>query len=364
VGASSAFRSMCGLLTRIARTEATVLIEGETGTGKELAARAIHYESARRTGPFIPVNCGAIPDALVESEFFGHRRGAFTDAKESSPGMMLLAHKGTLFLDEVDSLSVKAQVVLLRFLQDRTVRRLGDATERTVDVRVITACNTPLEQLVARRQFRQDLFYRLHVLRVELPPLRLRGVDPILLAEHFLAALSARHLQPAVRLDEESRAWLLQQPWPGNVRELENLIEREFLLAEGRPVLRLSQIPSGAAEDSAPPVPDASQAAPDAWNYRRAKTNAMETFDRHYLETLLRFAHGNVSLAARIAGKERRDLGRLLVKYAIAAESFRPAPDRPKSDAAKHAPGHIVAWGAKHPGGEAYLTHHEPDAGR
>lgn len=319
VGASPAFQSMCNLLARIARTDATVLIEGETGTGKELAARAIHYESARRAGPFIPVNCGAIPEALIESEFFGHRRGAFTDAKDNSPGMLRLAHTGALFLDEVDALSPKAQVVLLRFLQDRCVRRVGESSERAVDVRVIAASNAPLADLVERRAFRQDLFYRLHVLHAELPPLRQRRADALLLADHFLAALHSRYGRPAVALDDESRAWLLRQAWPGNVRQLENLLEREFLLSEGRPLLRLSAVADGNAASSA--ANDARTR--DSWNYRHAKACAIEEFDRGFLEMLLRFAQGNVSLAARLAGKERRDLGRLLRKYAIAPRTFR-----------------------------------------
>lgn len=317
VGASQAFHGMCDMLARIARIEATVLIEGETGTGKELAARAIHYGGSRRAGPFIPVNCGAVPESLIESEFFGHRRGAFTDAKDSSAGMLMLAHTGTLFLDEVDALSARAQVALLRFLQDHTVRRVGDANERAVDVRVVAACNTALEDLVARREFRQDLFYRLQVLHIELPPLRQRGADALLLAGHFLAALCERYARPSLALDDQSKVWLLRQSWPGNVRQLENLLEREFLLSEGQSLLRLSTVPDH--DDCSANAPG----GPDAWNYRSAKACAMEDFDRRFLETLLHFAQGNVSLAARLAGKERRDLGRLLRKYAIAPQAFR-----------------------------------------
>jgi len=306
------------MLERIARTDATVLIEGETGTGKELAARAIHYGGARRSGPFIPVNCGAIPDALIETELFGHRRGAFTDAKDNSPGILRLAHTGSIFLDEVDALSPKAQVVLLRFLQNRCVRQVGDTTERSVDVRVLAASNTPLASLVEQRAFRQDLFYRLHVLHVELPPLRQRGADAQLLADHFLTELSGRYSRPKTSLDSESMDWISSQSWPGNIRELENLLEREFLLSDGLPSLRLSTVRLRSAEGAA------SGAGPsDPWNYRRAKANALENFDRGFLETLLHFAHGNVSFAARLAGKERRDLGRLLRKYDIVPHTFR-----------------------------------------
>lgn len=310
---------MFNMLARIARTDATVLVEGETGTGKELAARAIHYESARRSGPFIPVNCGAIPDALIESELFGHRRGAFTDAKDSSPGILRLAHTGSVFLDEVDALSAKAQVVLLRFLQNRCIRQVGDATERSVDVRVLTASNTPLSALVQRREFRQDLFYRLDVLHVELPPLRHRGADAQLLADHFLDELCSRYARPKLALDHESMEWLLGQTWPGNIRQLENLLEREVVLSEDRSLLRLSMVQqrndAGASANAA--------GGSNPWNYRHAKACALEKFDRGFLETLLHFAQGNVSFAARLAGKERRDLGRLLRKYEIAPRTFR-----------------------------------------
>ena len=320
VGASSAFQNMFDMLCRIARTDATVLIEGETGTGKELAARAIHYESARRSGPFIPINCGAIPDALVESEFFGHRRGAFTDAKDSSPGILRLAHTGSIFLDEVDALSSKAQVVLLRFLQNRCVRQVGDATERTVDVRVLAASNTPLAGLVQKREFRQDLFYRLHVLQVELPPLRDRGADAELLADHFLSELCSRYGRAKLVLDRASKEWLLAQSWPGNIRQLENCLEREVVLSEDRSSLRLSTVPPRNDVGALVRGDDAS----NPWNYRHAKACALEKFDRRFLETLLHFAQGNVSFAARLAGKERRDLGRLLRKYEIAPRTFRP----------------------------------------
>src|SRR5262245_14462531 len=217
IGASDAFPRARNLLSRFVRCEASVLIEGETGTGKACDARPIHYESQRSAGPFIPVNCGAIPDSLLESELFGHRQGAFTGAKNDSPGILRLAHSGTLFLDEVDSLSHKAQVALLRFLQERVVRPLGSGTERKLDVRIVSASNRPLETLFSRSIFRQDLYYRLKVMYVELPPLRARGDDVLIFAEHFLAALAARYGRPVPSLDLESQAWLLSQAWQGNV---------------------------------------------------------------------------------------------------------------------------------------------------
>jgi transcriptional regulator with PAS, ATPase and Fis domain len=281
-----------------------------------LAARVVHYEGRRGAGPFIPVNCGAIPEALIESEFFGYRRGAFTDAKTQSPGMLMLAHGGTLFLDEVDSLSPRAQVALLRFLQDRSIRPLGGGAERKVDVRVVSASNRCLETLVTQCAFRQDLYYRLNVMYVELPPLRLRVGDVELFAEHFLRLLADRYGNPVPALDAASLTWMLAHHWPGNIRELENLLEREFLLAEGEAVIHLSTLANGEAP--------AGEVA--LWNYRRAKAHMLDEFDRGFLEKLMRFARGNVALAARTSGKERRDLGRLLRKYAIFPDAFRSDP--------------------------------------
>ncbi len=318
IGESASFLNMCSQLRRIAQTHANALIEGETGTGKELAARAIHYEGLRRGGPFIPVNCGAIPDALMESELFGHRRGAFTDAKESSPGIVQLAHEGTLFLDEVDSLSPRAQIALLRFLQDRTIRRVGEGTERAVDVRVLAASNSSLVDLVSRGAFRQDLYYRLHIMHLALPPLRERGADARLLAQHFLERIAHRYARAPLELDADSRHWLQQQEWPGNVRQLENLLEREFHMAPAGTVLRLSTL----GEQTAP-APSEQRDAGRNWNYRDAKALVLADFDRRYLVALMRSARGNVTLAARLAGKERRDLGRLLNRHAITASDYR-----------------------------------------
>ena len=317
IGDSPAFLAALQRLVRIAATPATVLIEGETGTGKELAARVVHYESARCSEPFIPVNCGAVPDALLESELFGHRAGAFTDAKEARPGILRLADGGTLFLDEVDSLSLRAQVVMLRFLQERTVRPLGSGSEHEVDVRIVCACNRRLEQLVAERLFREDLFYRLNVVRVELPPLRARGGDVVLFAEHFLQSLAVRYGLPSRELDAASKRWLCEQSWPGNVRQLENFIESEFLMAGDAPLLRLSVL-RGSLEGSC-----GSREATECWDYRQARARALEEFDRQFLGRLMQLTGGNVSRAAQLAHKERRGLGRLLQKYAISPSTFR-----------------------------------------
>jgi two-component system, NtrC family, response regulator GlrR len=314
IGRSVAFRTVQALIRKVAQFDAPVLIEGETGTGKELAARAIHYRGARSEGPFIPVNCGAIPDALIENELFGHRRGAFTDARLDHPGLVVLARGGSLFLDEIDALTPKAQVTLLRFLQDQQFRPLGGRTQEQADVRIVTASNRSLDRQVAAREFRMDLLYRLKLLHFTLPPLRERHGDIQLLAEHFIRVGSARFNKPVLPLASATLAWFERYHWPGNIRELENLIHRELLLAEG--------------EQLSIPAPDA---ALSAWtpsgaptlNYRQAKNRAMAEFEHRFLAHLLEYANGNVSAAARISGTERRHLGRLLKKHGIS----RPSSD-------------------------------------
>jgi transcriptional regulator with PAS, ATPase and Fis domain len=319
IGVSPLFMAARECIQRISETDATVLLEGETGTGKELAARVIHYEGARRAGPFIPVNCGAIPDSLLESELFGHCAGAFTDARKAASGVLMLANCGTLFLDEVDSLSLRAQVVLLRFLQERTIRPLGSGTERHVDTRVISASNRSLEKLVTQGGFRQDLFYRLNVMHVELPPLRSRVEDIELFADRFLTELSRRYGVCKPLLTRQSLHWLREQSWPGNVRQLENFMEREFLLSRGTSVLSVSPL-SGEAARRSEPVP-----TQQAWNYQQAKARSVEEFDRDFLSKLMSFTQGNVAMAARVTSKERRDLRRLLQKYDISPQTFRRA---------------------------------------
>ena len=317
IGDSECFRATRELLARIARCLAPVLIEGETGTGKECAARAIHYDGPRKGGAFVPVNCGAIPDALLEGELFGYRRGAFTDAKEASLGVLRLADRGTLFLDEVDALSPRAQIALLRFLQERKVRPLGEGTEIPVDVRVISASNRHLKSLVTESAFRQDLYYRLNVMYVDLPPLRLRIGDIPLMVEHFLSQIAERDALPTPTLDAESRAWVEAQSWLGNIRELENFVEREFLLADGARAIRVSTL------GNSPAPSDPACAEGDCLNYRKAKERVLSVFNQEFLMRLMRSTKGNVTLAARVSGKERRDLARLLQRYEIAPAAFR-----------------------------------------
>jgi transcriptional regulator with PAS, ATPase and Fis domain len=309
VGRSPAFLAATRFLARMAKFDVPVLIEGETGTGKELVARVLHYQSARANRPFIPVNCGTLPEALVENELFGHERGAYTDARESTPGVVALAEAGTLFLDEIDALSAKAQVAFLRFLQDQRYRPLGALADRQADVRVIAATNQNLEQLVERGQFRSDLLFRIKVLFVDLPPLRLRVGDAELLAEHFLDECARRFHEPRKRLGSETLAWLGDYQWPGNVRELENLILRESLMTDGH-ILVLPP------RESPPP-------ARPSFSYTVAKAAALAEFDLRFLRDLLVRSSGNITRAAAEAGKDRRAFGRLVKKYGLRPNDFR-----------------------------------------
>lgn len=315
IGRSSAFRDTLALLQQCAAVDATVLLCGETGTGKELAARALHYLSERRRGPFVPINCGALPDSLLEAELFGHVRGAFTDAKGDSRGVIGLAQGGTLFLDEVDSLSPRAQSALLRFVQDRSYRALGGSRIEQADVRLVAATNVDLEALAARGLFRQDLLFRINVLAVPLPPLREREGDALLLAQAFVQRLVRQYRTPARALCAGSVAHLRQAlPWPGNVRELEHRVHRAFLLARDN-LLDLHLETLAASLLPGPAV--AANFAGEPCSYADAKARAIDDFERSYLAEVLRRAGGNLSLAARIAGKERSRFGKLVRKHGL-----------------------------------------------
>ena len=307
IGQSEPVRALRTLIQKAALYDAPVLIEGETGTGKELAARAIHYQSSRRDRPFVPVNCGALPDSLIESELFGHRRGAFTDARQDQQGLVALAHSGTLFLDEVDALTPKAQVTLLRFLQDQQYRPLGSGREEHTDARVIAASNTQLIEAVENGRFRMDLLYRLKLMYIVLPPLRDRIGDVPLLSEHFVQIGSARFGRPMRPIAAETLAWFEEYAWPGNIRELEHTIYHGLLLSDGAAI-------------SIPPPPHLGGAGTNAVvpTYRLAKEQAIEAFEHAYLARVINESRGNVSVAARLAGTERRHLGRLLKKHHMA----------------------------------------------
>jgi DNA-binding NtrC family response regulator len=307
-GQAHAFREMVGgspalrtTLERAARTlafaDATVLITGETGTGKELLARALHYGGRRATAPFVELNCAALPVTLLESELFGHERGAFTDAKTAKPGLFEVATGGTLFLDEIDSLAVELQSKLLRALDQKQVRRLGATASRIIDVRIIAATNADLTRAVQSRHFREDLFYRLNVVSLELPPLRARGDDVLLLAEHFLHRFCTQYGIPEPSLSAETRRALQTHTWPGNIRELRNVVERTLLLSppgefrlEG-----FTTIASPASAGTDLPFP-----------------STLAELQRAAAQAMLHLTSGNRSEAARRLGVSRSRLQRLL----------------------------------------------------
>ncbi len=319
VGKSAAMQDVFRLLEQASKLDITVLLGGETGTGKELAARAVHYNSARKERRFVPVNCGALPSELVESELFGHARGAFTGASGAKAGLFEEAEGGTLFLDELGELPPAVQVKLLRALQEKEIRRVGENRAVKVDVRLVAATNRDLKAEVAAGRFREDLFYRLHVFPVTLPPLRERREDVPLLAQHFLE----KHAN-ALRRDLDGFApdalrALTGYPWPGNVRELENAIERAVAVGGGKRV-QLRDLPpevKGTQEGAIPP--DVLAKLP----YRDALDLARERVSRDYITTLLRELDGNVTKAAERAGMERETLHRLMKRYGIRAEDFR-----------------------------------------
>lgn len=313
VGKSAALMAAVELICRFARSNAPVLIMGESGTGKELAAHAVHYLSARRDSAFIPVNCGALPDTLIESELFGHAKGAFTDASRARAGLIRDAEHGTLFLDEIESLSARAQGVLLRFLQDSSFRALGEEQARRADVRVISASNVSLRALVDKGAFRSDLLFRLDVLSITIPPLRERRDDCALLAAHLLAkAARSEHGQPKV-LAPAALDLLGAYSWPGNVRELEHVLLRAHLLSPGQVIdtedlLRCCPELAGGQADAV---------RTDGTGLREEKERAVREVERRFVERALARTDGNISEAARLCEMERATLSKLAKKYGI-----------------------------------------------
>jgi DNA-binding NtrC family response regulator len=312
IGKSPAIAAVFELVRKAARAEANILVQGESGTGKELVARAIHANSARAAQVFVPVDCAALPENLLESELFGHERGAFTGADRIKPGMFEVADGGTLFLDEVGELPPGLQAKLLRALQEREIRRVGGTKQIPVDVRLVAATNRDLAESVRKREFREDLFYRLNVIPIELPPLRDRAGDVPLLAYHFLGRYGRNRERPLEGIEPEALAALEAYAWPGNIRELQNAIERACVLADG-PTLRLRDLGEhlrgrGRAAPAAAGAILPLREARDAW---------LRTFTSEYLTDLLRQHGGNVSQAARTAGVDRKTLHRLLTKFGV-----------------------------------------------
>jgi DNA-binding NtrC family response regulator len=316
VGDSECFLRVIEKIPRFAQSDAAVLISGETGTGKELFARAIHYTSPRQLKPFVPVNCGALPDHLFENELFGHAKGAFTDASSAEHGLLALAEGGTLFLDEIDTLSPLAQVKLLRFLQDREYRPLGSVRTVVANVRIIAASNAELELRLAAKLFREDLFHRLHVLFLSIPPLRERIDDIPFLAKHFLNKYGPEHPNGSVHLAPGALRKLISYSWPGNVRELEGLIQRVLILTP-MSILQACDID----------LPTHHSPQSDVTSLREAKTRAIDECEFAYLTRVLATHQGNISRAAKAAGKERRAFQRLLRKHGLERRPFLKSAD-------------------------------------
>ncbi len=306
LGDSPAIQAVSALIARVARSETTILVTGETGTGKELVARALHDKSDRKNGPFVAINCGALPETILESELFGHARGAFTDAKVDRSGLLVEASGGTLFLDEVGEMPLSMQVKLLRALDTRTVRPVGKGGEVPFDARIVAATNRDLESAVEARTFREDLLFRLNVIRIALPPLRSRGGDVLVLAQRFIERFAARSKKAVSGLSAAAAEMLLAYAWPGNVRELQNAIEHAVALAQHEQIV---------ADD----LPERIR------SYRRShvlvagddptELVSMEEVERRYALHVLDAVSGNKSMATRILGWNRKTLYRRLARW-------------------------------------------------
>jgi len=302
IGQSEAMQQVYAAIRKAAETTATVLITGESGTGKELVARAIHYSSRRSAAPFVAVNCGGIPEGLIESELFGHMKGAFTGAVTSRAGFFLTADGGTIFLDEISELGLPLQVKFLRVLQDKAVYMVGASHPRHVDVRIVAATNKNLRTMLARQIFREDLFFRLNVIPIEVPPLRERGDDVLLLTRHFIEKFSRELGRPVPRLSDAVLASLLAYPWPGNVRELENIIQRVVVMAEGE-------------EIDVPSLPVSMRfSAPRPTSIHRP----LAEVEAEHVRAVLASVDDNKTLAAKILGIDRKTLREKLKHLGVA----------------------------------------------
>ena len=312
IGRSEAFLRVNVLIQKIAACSANVLIRGETGTGKELAARTIHYSGQRKAGPFVPVNCAGIPDTLFESELFGHEKGAFTNAGSARAGLVAAANRGTLFLDEVDALSLKGQAALLRFLQDAQFRPVGSVALRTADVRVVAASNADLEAAVRTRAFREDLYFRLNALTIELPPLRERRSDIPLLTDFFTERYRDARKEGIV-VGPAARAAMAAYAWPGNIRELENIVLRGIVLADHDQFVLPDHVQRAGADGQG----DCDSTAVYSGSMREVCQRELRKVEENYLRWLLHQTRGNISAAAKKASTERRHIGRKLRRLGI-----------------------------------------------
>jgi DNA-binding NtrC family response regulator len=315
IGTGPWIKELYDRIAMVAVTDVTVSILGESGTGKELVARTIHNSSPRHDAPFVVVNCAAIPETLLEDELFGHVRGAFTDATRDRDGLLVAAHTGTLFLDEIGELPLPLQAKLLRVLQSQEFRRIGDDQDRRVDVRIITATNRDLEQLVAHGGFRQDLYYRMNVFPLHLPPLRERPEDIALLVQHFIHKYRGRLGKICDGISPPALARFSSHDFPGNVRELENKVHQAMVMAAG-PIIEDA--------DVALPAGRAGRGRVDlARPFRELKQEAIDAFETQYLTELLREHHGNLAQAARAAGMDRKNLWALAVRHGLDRARFK-----------------------------------------
>jgi DNA-binding NtrC family response regulator len=331
LGISPAFRQAVDLARRVASTDASVMIYGESGTGKEVIAQFIHSHSRRASRKLVPINCAALPEPLLESEMFGHRKGAFTGADRDKPGLLETANGGTLFLDELTEMSHPIQAKLLRVIQDGVVRRVGsEQQDAVVDVRFVSATNRDPQEAVTEGRLREDLFYRLRVVPIKLPPLRKRQEDIALLANHFLSYYWERHRargDAAPKLTTEALDFLRSRPWRGNVRELQNAIEHVAVLAESGQPIRAEDIPT---HDEAPGAWQPESSFPHAVlddAYHMAKDRLVTHFEKEYLSRLVTRAGGNMSKAARLASIDRTTLYRLMEKHRFRRDVLSEAGD-------------------------------------
>jgi len=307
ISKSAAMEELLSRAWLVADTDSTVLIRGESGTGKDLLAVALHRASSRKDEPFVPVNCAAIPEALLESELFGHAKGSFTGASKSHFGLFQAAHKGTLFLDEIGDIPLHLQVKLLRVLEEKMVRPVGSTTPVPVDVRIISATHRNLEEAIESKQFREDLFYRLNVVSLDLPPLHERKEDIPLLAEYFIQILSGENKKPVKRINPEALQILVDAAWPGNVRQLYNVVENAFALATS-PLITEDLLHDAIKQHQKKIMP---------------LSEARRQFEQQYLIKLLQTTQGNVSQAAHIANRNRTDFYKLLNRHHIIPALFK-----------------------------------------
>jgi DNA-binding NtrC family response regulator len=323
VGRSRAMQRVYESIQMIAKTDLTVLITGESGTGKDLTARAVHAASNRSRQPFVVVNCPAVPENILESELFGYRKGAFTHATQNKIGMFQEAHGGTIFLDEIGDITNPIQTKLLRVLQEKEIKPLGDTRSIQVDVRVVASTNRNLEKKIRHGEFREDLYYRLNVLPIVLPPLRDRREDIPPLVDHLLAKRCAELGKPPKTISPELMDLFLKSPWEGNVRQMENILLRGILFSP-REQIRPEDVGFGPI----PPAVTAPQADSGLQQlpYRQAKEDALRRFNSEYLRNLLEATRGNVSQAAQNCGMERQGLQQIMRRYGIRAEDFRRGP--------------------------------------